>query len=327
MHQITLASQDAYLARKPVVFLTSRVHCGETPAQYMLQGILEKLMDFEDVQTRALLDNYVFKIIPMLNPDGVSRGHWRFDIKGQNLNRKYNSSEVEKYPTILAAKQAVLNEHTSGNLKMFMDFHAHTSKRGCFIYGNTIECADQQAEAKMIPKLMSMNSVNFDFRSSSFQDEVNNVKDWQGDSRCGSSRAVIHRETGFNPLVYTIEANYARGKNINNLSLRYDRLNDEQIQTEDSDIQNSLSSIYGDTLEISSDSNELYRSRKSPAPDFTPEIWKDVGCSVLYALLDYDHINPVSRLVSSKDEDLQAAVQNIRDRLKANILKKREANK
>jgi hypothetical protein len=36
MHMLTLASQDAFLAKKPVVFLTCRVHCGETPAQYML---------------------------------------------------------------------------------------------------------------------------------------------------------------------------------------------------------------------------------------------------------------------------------------------------
>ena len=62
----------------------------------MLEGILDKLTDFDDIQTRALLDNYVFKIIPMLNPDGVSRGQWRFDIKGQNLNRKYNSTEIDK---------------------------------------------------------------------------------------------------------------------------------------------------------------------------------------------------------------------------------------
>ena len=106
----------------------------------MLQGILDKLTDFDDVQTRVLLDNYVFKIIPLLNPDGLSRGNWRFDIKGQNLNRKYKESDYSRFPTILAAKDAVLSEK---NLKMFMDFHAHMSKRGCFIYGNTLECIDQ----------------------------------------------------------------------------------------------------------------------------------------------------------------------------------------
>jgi hypothetical protein len=82
------------------------------------------------------------------------------------------------------------------------------------------------------------------------------------------------------------------------------------IETEDSEIQDSLSSIYGKTFEVSRDAidSDLFRSRKSPAPDFTPDIWKDVGCSVLYALLDYDHINPITRLVSSKDEDLESAV-------------------
>ena len=70
-----------------------------------------------------------------------------------------------------------------------------------------------------------------------------------------------------------------------------------------------MSSVYGDIIEISAENSDSFRSLgKSPAPDFTPAIWRDVGCSVLYALLDYDHINPISRLVSSKDQNLGEAV-------------------
>jgi hypothetical protein len=47
---------------------------------------------------------------------------------------------------------------------------------------------------------------------------------------------------------------------------------------------------------------------ESPAPEFTPRIWQDVGCSVLYALLDYDGINPISRLIQNKNENLKEAV-------------------
>ena len=79
----------------------------------------------------------------MLNADGVTRGAWRFDTNGVNLNRKWGSYDESKFPTILAAKKAILEDYEDGNLKMFVDFHAHQSKRGCFIYGNTIDDADQ----------------------------------------------------------------------------------------------------------------------------------------------------------------------------------------
>lgn len=69
-----------------MIFLIGRVHGSSTPASYMLQGLLDKLTNFCDVQTQNLLDNYIFKIIPTINPDGVARGYWKFDTLGQDLN-------------------------------------------------------------------------------------------------------------------------------------------------------------------------------------------------------------------------------------------------
>ena len=45
---ITLTSQKSFSEDAPVIFLTGRVHCGETPASYMLQGVIDKLTDFDD---------------------------------------------------------------------------------------------------------------------------------------------------------------------------------------------------------------------------------------------------------------------------------------
>jgi murein tripeptide amidase MpaA len=50
-------------------------------------GIFNLLMDHNDLRAKELRKRYVFKIIPILNPDGVYRGHFRMDQHGQNLNR------------------------------------------------------------------------------------------------------------------------------------------------------------------------------------------------------------------------------------------------
>ena len=97
---------------------------------------------------------------------------------------------------------------------------------------------------------MSLNSPNFDFRECNFSDEKNNVKDKKGDSRDGSARASIFRETGGNPLTYTFEANYCTGLRINPLNQRYDAENDKKIIKEDSAISDIAS--------------QIYRGRKSP---------------------------------------------------------------
>lgn len=57
---------------KEVFLISARVHPGEVPAQHTFKGILSLLMDPEDQIAAALRARYVFKLIPMLNPDGIS---------------------------------------------------------------------------------------------------------------------------------------------------------------------------------------------------------------------------------------------------------------
>ena len=44
----------------------------------------------------------------MLNPDGVSRGYYRLDTMGCNLNRMYLNPSKTDHPTIWATRKAVV---------------------------------------------------------------------------------------------------------------------------------------------------------------------------------------------------------------------------
>ena len=207
------------------------------------------------------------------------------------------------HPTIWATKNAVVQEHKSGRLKMYVDFHARSSKKGAFIQDNSVNGGDpststlypQCLESMMIPKLMSLNCVNFDFRECSFTQVLTESIDGK---LVKQSRSAMFMGIN-NPFTYTLDINYSFGHRMNSLAWRYDVHNDKKLPKEDLAVQDTNS--------------QLYKGLKTPV--FCPKIYADVGSSLLTAMLDYDQINPITRLVYQSGQSFQTVLDEIRKEL------------
>ena len=79
----------------------------------------------------------VFKIVPMLNPDGVALGNYRTGLSGRDFNREYKNPDKSFFPEVYHFKKLVTeNKEIFGDrLIMFLDFHGHSQKKNTFMYG------------------------------------------------------------------------------------------------------------------------------------------------------------------------------------------------
>lgn len=95
------------LNKRKSVIITGRVHPGETFGSHMMKGVLDFLTDPLKKEARLLRENFVFKVIPMLNPDGVINGNYRCSLAGCDLNRRWKNPSKLLHPTIYYTKKLV----------------------------------------------------------------------------------------------------------------------------------------------------------------------------------------------------------------------------
>jgi cytosolic carboxypeptidase protein 5 len=262
---------------KKYMLLTSRVHPGETQGSFMMNGFLKFLVS-DDPRAEALRDNFVFKIVPILNPDAVYRGHYRTDTRGVNLNRFYTSPSIQDHPTIYAVKEVFMS--LKDLIYCYIDLHGHATKKGCFVYGNYMEYS-KEVECYLFAKLLSLNCINFDFEGSNFTEKNMRAKDKRGLSKEGSGRVALFKNSGL-PRCYTLECNFNTGRLINNI----------------------LPSGLPEPEECNN-LNEMYS--KQPV-EYTIEIYEDVGRAIGISLLDSILKNPYSRVLANDPELKQLKV-------------------
>uniref|UniRef100_A0A8C2WI17 tubulin-glutamate carboxypeptidase n=1 Tax=Cyclopterus lumpus TaxID=8103 RepID=A0A8C2WI17_CYCLU len=194
---------------RPLIFLSARVHPGETNASWVMKGTLEFLMGTSPLAA-SLREAYIFKIVPMLNPDGVVNGNHRCSLSGEDLNRQWQNPNPELHPTIYHTKSLLQYlAHIQRAPLVFCDYHGHSRKKNVFMYGCSVKETVWQSNIsatssdlhedlgyRALPKILSQIAPAFSMASCSFVVER---------SKESTARVVVWREIGVQRS-YTMES-------------------------------------------------------------------------------------------------------------------------
>uniref|UniRef100_A0A8C0IPT8 Cytosolic carboxypeptidase 1 n=1 Tax=Chelonoidis abingdonii TaxID=106734 RepID=A0A8C0IPT8_CHEAB len=194
---------------RPYIFLTARVHPGETNASWVMKGTLEYLMS-NNPTSQSLRESYIFKIVPMLNPDGVINGNHRCSLSGEDLNRQWQNPNPDLHPTIYHSKGLLQYLAAIKRLPLvYCDYHGHSRKKNVFMYGcsikETVWHTNVSAAScdliedlgyRTLPKILSQIAPTFSMSSCSFVVEK---------SKESTARVVVWREIGVQRS-YTMES-------------------------------------------------------------------------------------------------------------------------
>lgn len=212
---ITSPESPMPLAGKSCIFLTGRIHPGESNGSYMLHGLIDWLLS-DNPSAKYILDHCIVRIVPMIAVDGVIEGAYRiFSLSGFDLNRMWESPCPVKQPVVYHTKELIKKTAMERPIVVYIDFHGHSRLHGTFAFGcpNPSNVGLKDAE-KMLPRLWSFLSDEFSWEHCIFSFPK---------ERDAAGRIVVRRELGV-VQSFTIETSFGACKAGRNAGMLYDEV-------------------------------------------------------------------------------------------------------
>lgn len=193
-----------------MVLISARVHASEVTGSFEIEGVLHFLTSTHSLAVH-LRDLFVFKVVPMLNPEGALVGNSRASLTGADLNRRWDQPNEVLHPQIFYLKNLIkLLISSNREILLFCDLHSHTKKNNAFIYGCNRAANDNfcsWTKVRLLPRMLATKTPVF-----SYNDSVFHV----GKSKWRTARAVVWKEFGVTNS-FTLESSafgYMRGDRV-----------------------------------------------------------------------------------------------------------------
>nr|CCA14438.1 APS kinase/ATP sulfurlyase/pyrophosphatase fusion protein putative [Albugo laibachii Nc14] len=193
--------------QRRIVVISARVHPGEANSSWMVKGMIDHLTS-SSFEAQVLREHYIFKIVPMLNPDGVILGNSRVGLAGWDLNRKWSNPVERLFPTVFHLKKLIASHQAHGRVAVYCDLHGHSLHHNIFMYGcykhklaaRNFKVAGPTlgTDPRVFPMILAKDSPFFFYKSCDFRVHK---------SKLHTGRVVVHNELGV-VHSYTLEASF-----------------------------------------------------------------------------------------------------------------------
>ncbi|XP_072194120.1 cytosolic carboxypeptidase 2 isoform X2 [Excalfactoria chinensis] len=196
VYVLTITAPSGGAAKRAVV-LSARAHPGESGGSWAMQGFLDFILSAAP-DAQLLRQLFVFKVVPMLNPDGVVVGNSRCSLAGRDPNRAYRTGSRGSFPAVWHLRAMVERLLAEREVALYCDFHGHSRKNNVFMYGcdGGRDGSETRLWERVFPLMLSKNAPDkFSFSSCKFKVQK---------SKEGTGRVVMWRMGIANS--YTLEA-------------------------------------------------------------------------------------------------------------------------
>jgi hypothetical protein len=118
---------------KKVVLITALQHAGEYPGGFIVEGLVNFLLSDDPVAVKGRKES-VYKIIPMLNPDGIFHGMTRYNANYEDLNSEWDDDTSDTIhapvePEVDCVKLWLRDWIKEGNkIDMHIDLHSQSQQ-------------------------------------------------------------------------------------------------------------------------------------------------------------------------------------------------------
>lgn len=126
MQEMILTDSSVPDSNKYRVWIHARTHPGETPSSWQFDGIIQKLLEDDEV-VDFYRKNIIFYLYPFNNPEGVYFGRSRRNFFGVDHERQWNKPPEEMAVEINFLKNRMIEINNEKVLDLFLNLHSQTA--------------------------------------------------------------------------------------------------------------------------------------------------------------------------------------------------------